>query len=444
MYIEIVVFALFVCYVYYIIKIMAKGAETIRYTTFPQIRNTSVGRNQDMYDQYRKLFSKEPPRTFDRWTNFATKNNCITDLTFYRQIVEDLATYKKISPPLDNNDREEIMDTLVYNKKPTANDTYMNKFEFKNRSITYNTTTPSLRDFEKIFQNAYEVIDPTINFSIYLNCVDEPVLTNSIENIKNTIRNNNCTKDDINNHGFFINSNITSLYENTPLPIVSQWNLVCREIYYDIPMPFMYTMWNLARCKDFVDPHPWESKKSILFFRGTTTGMINNRDWRKNHRFRVLEWARNNKNKDIGTDVSFVRVTQTDSLKIYMEMSKEVPITKFVPFEETLRYRYHLVIDGNTFPTRLQEYLSSRSLVLYGGIFRDWYSPFLKPFVHYVPFKIDYSDLDERLTWITQNQDKVQEIISNANNLMRDINRLEQIQAFFYFFLMEYQDTYGY
>lgn len=43
-----------------------------------------------------------------------------------------------------------------------------------------------------------------------------------------------------------------------------------------------------------------------------------------------------------------------------------------------------------------------------------WYFPLLQPYVDHVPVKADLSDLEEKIRWCRQNDDKCREIGENA------------------------------
>lgn len=43
-----------------------------------------------------------------------------------------------------------------------------------------------------------------------------------------------------------------------------------------------------------------------------------------------------------------------------------------------------------------------------------WYFPLLQPYVDHVPVKADLSDLEEKIRWCRQNDDKCREIAKNA------------------------------
>lgn len=48
---------------------------------------------------------------------------------------------------------------------------------------------------------------------------------------------------------------------------------------------------------------------------------------------------------------------------------------------------------------------------------RMWYFPLLKPYVDHVPVKADLSDLEEKIRWCRQNDDKCREIAANCLKL---------------------------
>lgn len=46
-----------------------------------------------------------------------------------------------------------------------------------------------------------------------------------------------------------------------------------------------------------------------------------------------------------------------------------------------------------------------------------WYFPLLRPFVDHVPVKADMSDLEEKIQWCRDNDEKCREIATNAKKL---------------------------
>lgn len=50
-------------------------------------------------------------------------------------------------------------------------------------------------------------------------------------------------------------------------------------------------------------------------------------------------------------------------------------------------------VDGNGWSARFRRLMASNSLVLKSTVFPEWFTDRIQPWVHYVPVKVDYSDL---------------------------------------------------
>lgn len=89
--------------------------------------------------------------------------------------------------------------------------------------------------------------------------------------------------------------------------------------------------------------------------------------------------------------------------------------------EEQLQYKFILSIEGNDVATNLKWIMSSNSLAfMVKPEFETWFMEGrLIPNYHYVLLKDDYSDLEEKIEYYTQHTDKALEIISNANEYIK-------------------------
>ena len=119
------------------------------------------------------------------------------------------------------------------------------------------------------------------------------------------------------------------------------------------------------------------------------------------------------------------------------------PLKASVSFEKTMKFKYLLVVDGNTWPSRMQSYLQTNSVILYNGIFIDFYLWILKPWVHYVPVRTDLEDLEEKMDWLLSNDYKAQEIAFNAKTLMSKLGRFEHLQCYTGLLMQEYGRLFG-
>lgn len=78
-------------------------------------------------------------------------------------------------------------------------------------------------------------------------------------------------------------------------------------------------------------------------------------------------------------------------------------------------YRYLIDIGGNGYSTRLKYLLfSRRPLLLVDRAHVEYFNCELKPYVHYIPVKMDLSDLIEKTLWMFDNNEKCKEVSENA------------------------------
>lgn len=73
--------------------------------------------------------------------------------------------------------------------------------------------------------------------------------------------------------------------------------------------------------------------------------------------------------------------------------------------DESYQYKYLIDVDGNGWSGRFHRLMSTKSVVLKSTIFPEWYSERVMPWVHYVPIKVDYSDLYDVMTFFVGTPD---------------------------------------
>jgi len=80
-------------------------------------------------------------------------------------------------------------------------------------------------------------------------------------------------------------------------------------------------------------------------------------------------------------------------------------------------YEYLIDVGGNGYSGRLKYLLfSRRPLILVDRLHVEYFHSKLIPHVHYIPVKIDLSDLIEKTKWMRENDKKCKEIAENAFN----------------------------
>ena len=81
--------------------------------------------------------------------------------------------------------------------------------------------------------------------------------------------------------------------------------------------------------------------------------------------------------------------------------------SKFVPIHEHLKYKYLISMDGASASWQRVPWilLSDSVLLMVESNSRDWFYDNLKPWVHFVPIRSDFSDLFKQLHYLRNNDD---------------------------------------
>lgn len=159
---------------------------------------------------------------------------------------------------------------------------------------------------------------------------------------------------------------------------------------------------------------PYHNKKNCILWRGTTTGvlrringiLINQRD------LLASKYYSYDKSK---IDVGFSYVChQADNVEYTKYVTGQMSI------KDMLAYKFLISVEGNDVASGLKWMLSSNSLVIMSKptCISIICENLLKPWIHYVPVKEDFSDLENIYQWCLDNKEKCQKIIQNANKYM--------------------------
>lgn len=141
----------------------------------------------------------------------------------------------------------------------------------------------------------------------------------------------------------------------------------------------------------------WEVKKDKLLWRGSHAGKAQEYkyfgwNFPKMPRAKAVEMCRFRK----GTDVKFGSV----HWKVFT------------------KHKYILALAGNTYASLFKHALRSGSCILrQEERMYEWYEPFLREWVHYVPVKWDLSDLFEKLNWVKAHDNQAREISQRAKQI---------------------------
>ncbi|XP_047128293.1 protein O-glucosyltransferase 2 isoform X1 [Hydra vulgaris] len=165
----------------------------------------------------------------------------------------------------------------------------------------------------------------------------------------------------------------------------------------------------------------WNHKKPIAFFRG--------RDSRQ-ERLDLVNRFRKNANFDVGITHYFF---------FKHDEEKYGPIANRVSFYDFFKYKYQLNIDGTVAAYRLPYLLAGDSVVLKqdSKYYEHFYGDLI-PMKHYIPFNSDLSNLEEKVLWAIQNDEKAQKIALEGQRYARDNLLSDKLYCYTYLLLKEY------
>lgn len=180
----------------------------------------------------------------------------------------------------------------------------------------------------------------------------------------------------------------------------------------------------------------WSDKVEIAFWRGGTTGgLYTQHTWDSKPRPRLVLFSQDN------PDLVNARFSDTPYIldgALRAFIAREF-VGDWTAPEASLAYKYLIAIDGHTFPSNLEWVLLSNSTALKGeSDYVEWFYRGLEPYVHYVPFKQDCSDLAEKIEWLRENDEIAHMIARNGTEFVLNNLTLSQLYHYCFTLLQEY------
>lgn len=163
-----------------------------------------------------------------------------------------------------------------------------------------------------------------------------------------------------------------------------------------------------------LDTLDWDKKNDTIVWRGVATG--------RDKRFSLVEKWYDYPNKD-EIDVAF-----TGFNNAYMGSKDSKYIGDRIDMRELLENKYLISVEGNDVATNLKWILSSKTVcIMPKPTIESWLMESqLKPWVHYVPVKSDFSDLKAIYSFCKKNPVIMKQIIYNANEYMEQFKNQEE------------------
>lgn len=231
------------------------------------------------------------------------------------------------------------------------------------------------------------------------------------------------------------------IFSNYEIPVFASCKIVDEKNVVLVPDGLTITFikdGSLEKTKLGNATYPWEQKIPQAIWRGQTTGgAFFMGIYDRFPRFKLVELS--SKYPKI-LDAKFNSLWTDGYVKQMLEQLNYIGNT--LSIEDHMKYKYQIMIDGNSAPwTRGFWQLHSNSVIFkQESNYIQWYYNELKPYVHYIPFSYFCEDLIEQLTWAQNNEDKVLEIINNANTMAAACLTYSDLLLYMYAVIMKYAE----
>jgi len=144
-------------------------------------------------------------------------------------------------------------------------------------------------------------------------------------------------------------------------------------------------------------------------------------------------------------DLSFTKEPIQCEPGICARLRSKFDFGGYVSQDEANQHKYLLDIDGNAWSARFKRLMSTNSCVLKSTMFPEWYADRIQPWLHYVPVKVDLSDLYDILTffrgeddWSNNNDALGASIAKAGKEWSRAFYRKEDMTAYMFRLYLEY------
>ena len=229
----------------------------------------------------------------------------------------------------------------------------------------------------------------------------------------------------------------TNTNADIPFPTMEDWARVSHQEHSKLFAPDFKEY----KCNFITN---WKLKKPTAIFRGASTGCGVTID--TNPRLKLASLSKTSPIED-GFPLLDAGITKWNCrprkiinhefLEVIDPNNFDFKLSPYLSPEKQSEYKYIINVDGHVSAFRLSFELSMGSVILLqDSKYRIWFRKFLKEYVHYVPIKEDLSNLYEQIRWCRQNDDKCQEIASNAklfyDTYLTEKGILDYVQLLFF------------
>lgn len=127
------------------------------------------------------------------------------------------------------------------------------------------------------------------------------------------------------------------------------------------------------------------------------------------------------------------------------EIRANYPFKEYVKADDAKKHKYIIDVDGNGWSARFQGLMSTGSLIFKSTIMPEWWNDRIQPWVHFIPVKLDYSDLHDSLAFFAGDVDGLggddelaQEIANQGKEWAAKFYRKEDMTAYVFRLYLEW------
>ncbi|KAF8191966.1 glycosyl transferase family 90-domain-containing protein [Mycena galopus ATCC 62051] len=409
--------------------------------------------------------NRPPPPNYDSWFHFARSKSCIID--DYDQIHRDFEPFYQMAAVNSTHFQNMIrmgQELVLSERRPTG----LTSISIKNGELSVpNDRTYFDNEWRDRIQEFLHILP---DMDVLLNGNDEPRV---VFDVKDPAAREGATAitdaepfqispehtwDFFTQHsgcsvatgdrGFatslrdsgFISSSSSSGFTSDLWPMLSFTKI--EPCFSDILFPSMYHYANSWYTGDIKVKNSiaWNDKEPKLYWRGSSNGgHIIDENYRDFARFRLVKMSQRH------PDIIDARMSGFWSSHCTFSCEADPIIKEYdigdrhsLPREAVHKFKYALDVDGNTFSGRFLGLLKSGSLVFKSTAFQEHFSDWLRPYEHYIPVKVDLSDLVDRVQWAREHDEEARLIQQRGMLFAKEVLTDDQNNCYFAAVLLEW------
>lgn len=319
-------------------------------------------------------------------------------------------------------------------------------------------TTARSRYYYNLLRDLHPHLPPTLNLTLAINVYDEPLsyaaplpleteqaLANNSMSVAAAWHKHGCDSLGLQDyrklHGSFL-APPAYVFKRGISPILSPY--IIPGCFADIIVPHIGTWTPQGSCHTDFWNGEWDKKNNSAVFRGSSTGgyvwdNVPPEVYSNFHRHRLVTLSqRLQREGRHDVDAGITEFVQTTNKKYKEQVQRFGKAQRLDPFQ----YRYNIIIDGNGAPDRMTPTMCLGSIILRATIYQEWFYSRLQPYKHYIPVRLDYADLTERLDWAKSHEEEVRRIGAAAAHFVNTRLRKADVLSYWFRLLIEMQRIY--